>query len=849
MKYLLLLPTLALILLSSVSLEAQNDLKKANKQYELGAYNLAVRSYLTILQKEPKNGEVLAKLADSYRYLNNMDEAAKWYRKAIQISGVDPIHIFEFANVLKAQGDYSRAKEWFLIYAEGRPLVGKQFSESCDFAESIQNVPSQYQLSNEFANSPESDFGPSFYNNQVVYASARQDIQRANKVVENNWEGGAKNQLFISSIDQNDFLGRPAYLHTNLKTNFNEGPVAYSANGRVVAFTKNNFNNGTRQIPGSGMELSIYLADVTNEGDWDNARAFPYNGSGYSSGFPYLSADGKTLYFSSNRPDGFGGYDIYVSYFIGTSWSTPENMGPVVNSQGNEITPAMIGSDLFFASDWHHGLGGFDIFRAERNNGIWKNVYHLGNGVNSSYDDYSYTYHKEFNRGYLVSNRPGGKGKEDIYRLKKTSENMLIFVTDQKTGDPIPNAIVDFTACGEPVFKTNKQGEYYFKALNGMNCEILISKEGYRSYNFKLNANAEAAESFEVQLIAETIVNPEDYLGKIVDATSNKSVENVRIKATDQLSGLVIETTSDDRGDYRLPLDPERDYLIRYSKAGYLDIHQQVSTQNGVDKSVLGVVSFPPAGTNTVNTTPPSNSGSTVATTTTTTSDEPAEIVEVVTNTTTVTIPAPPPPPVDEMAIATQKGYSVQLAAVPDGQTVQVNKYTPMSTAGNVYGRNEGTYKKVRVGIFPTRAEAQAAQAQARSNGFKSAFIVKEEISSLRDLEIYREAMNAPTTIPAVPTTTTPPPSNTNPAPRPPAETGSIKVQIASYKNMKFFNRATAAKLGNVETRKKGDFTIILLSGFNNQQSAESARQAAIQAGYKGAYLVKETGGVLEKVE
>ncbi len=846
MKYFLLIPTLLLFLFASVDLTAQNELKKANKQYELGAYNLAVRSYLSILNKEPNNGEALAKLADSYRYLNNMDEAANWYRKAIRISGVDPVHIFEFANVLKAQGDYERAREWFEIYAEGRPLIGKQFSESCDFAQSIQDVPSQYQVSNEFANTAESDFGPSFYNNQVIYSSSRQDIERKNKTNQNNWEGGAKNQLFISSIDQNEFLGRPAYLRSNLKSNYNEGPISYSANGRVVAFTKNNFNNGTRQIPGSGMELSIYIADVTSEGDWDNARAFPYNGSGYSSGFPYLSADGKTLYFSSNRPDGFGGYDIYVSYFIGTSWSTPENMGPVVNSQGNEITPAMIGSDLFFASDWHHGLGGFDIFRAERENGIWKNVYHLGNGVNSSFDDYGYTYDDDLKRGYIVSNRSGGKGKEDIYRIRKTSENTLIFVSDQKTGEPIPNAIVDFTACGQPVFKTNKRGEYYFKALNGMNCDILISKEGYGSYNFKLNTNAETAESFEVQLVPEDVVSADDYLGKIVDATTNQSVNNVRIKATDQLTGLVIETASDDRGDYRLPLDPAKDYLIRYSKAGYLDIHQQVSTQNEADKSVLGVVSFPPAGTNTANTTSPANTGS-GASSASTTPEEPTEIVEVVTNTTTVTIPAPPPPPVDEMAIVTQKGYSVQLAAVPDGQTVEVNKYANMSTAGNVYGRNEGVYKKVRVGIFPTRAEAKAAQIQARSNGFKSAFIVKEEISSLRDLEIYREAMNAPTTAPAVPTTTTPPVVTT--PTRPPAETGNIKVQIASYKNMKFFDRAAAAKLGKVETRKKGDFTIILLSGFTNQQAADAARRAAISAGFKGAYLVKETGGILEKIQ
>ena len=848
MKYYLPLLILAMFSFSASNLTAQNELKKANKQYELGAYNLAVRSYLRILKKEPKNGEVLAKLADSYRYLNNMDEAAKWYRKAIQISGVDPIHIFEFANVLKAKGDYKRAKEWFKIYSEGRLLIGKQFMESCDFAESIQDVPSQYKVSNEFANSTESDFGPGFYNNQIVYASARQDIKQSAKGASNNWEGGAKSQLFLSSIDQNEFLGKPGFLHADVRSTFDEGPISYSANGRVVAFTKNNFNNGTRQIPGSGMELSIYIAEVTNQGDWEDAKAFPYNGSGYSSGFPYLSADGKTLYFSSNRPDGFGGYDIYVSYLIGNSWSTPENMGPVVNSQGNEITPAMIGSNLYFASDWHYGLGGFDVFRAERDNGIWKDVYHLGNGVNSSYDDYGYIYNSELKRGYIVSNRPGGKGKEDIYRLKKTSENLLIVVRDQKTGDPISNAIVDFTSCGEPVYKTNKNGEYSFTSLNGLNCDILISKDGYRSYNFKLNSNAESAESFEVQLVAENIVNEEDYLGKIVDATSNKSVEKVRIKAIDQLSNLVIETTSDNRGDYHLPLDPGRDYLIRYSKVGYLDIHQQVSTKNGSDKSVLGVVSFPPAGTNTVNNQSSTNNSNT--STSSTTNEEPTEIVEVITNTTTVTIPAPPPPPVDEMAIQTQEGYSVQLAAIPKGQTVKVGKYTTMSSSGNVYGRNEGAFKKVRVGIFPTKSEAKAVQAEAKSNGFKSAFIVHEKISNLRELEIYQETMNKPTIPPAVPTHTIPAPTTPPPpAPVAVAETGNIKVQIASYKNLKFFKRSEAERIGKVETRRKGDFTIILLSGFNNQQSAEAARRAAVQAGYSGAYLVKDTDGVLEKIQ
>ena len=102
--------------------------------------------------------------------------------------------------------------------------------------------------------------------------------------------------------------------------------------------------------------------------------------------------------------------------------------------------------------------------------------------------------------------------------------------------------------------------------------------------------------------------------------------------------------------------------------------------------------------------------------------------------------------------------------------------------------------------------------------------------------------MNAPTSRPSVP-------SNTNSVPTTSvSEAGNLKVQIASYKNLKFFKRAAAEKLGQIETRRKGEFTIILLSGFNNKESAETARLAAVQAGYSGAFLVKDKGGVLEKI-
>ena len=121
---------------------------------------------------------------------------------------------------------------------------------------------------------------------------------------------------------------------------------------------------------------------------------------------------------------------------------------------------------MYFSSDWHHGLGGFDIFRAEQVDGIWKKVFHLGNGPNSSRDDYGLIINAETGKGYFTSNRLGGKGKEDIYQIVKSTEQIVISVLDAKERRPMKGAILDFTSCGEPVFKTNSKGEYRLSLIH-----------------------------------------------------------------------------------------------------------------------------------------------------------------------------------------------------------------------------------------------------------------------------------------------------------------------------------------------------------------------------------------------
>ncbi len=847
MKHILTTAIMAMAVLISLPLHAQSEIKRANKQYELSAYNLAIKSYRKVLEKESDNIEALSKIADCYRHLNQLQDAAAAYRRAIEKVGVDPIYLFQYANVLKASKDYEKAKEWFLIYGEGHPIYGNHFAESCDFAMSMEGVPPLYKVNNEFANSESSDFGPAFYGDQIVYSSSRRDITRATGAVENAWEGGAKNQLFISSLDQKGFLTKPSFLRSDLQNNYNEGPISFSADGGMVAFTKNNFVNGTRQIPSSGLELSIYIGEVGAGGNFENVKAFPFNGSGYSSGYPNLSADGRTMYFASNRPDGFGGFDIYVSYKTGSTWSTPENLGPVVNSQGDEITPAMVDDALYFSSNWHHGLGGFDIFRAEASEGVWKRVFHLGNEVNSARDDYGFNYNNEKNVGYFVSNRLGGKGAEDIYSVQKTTQNIVLSVIDAKGKQPLKGAIIDFSACGEPAFKTDARGQYSFQALEGLNCDVVVSKDGYKSFAFNLNSSsARANQTFDIILTS----NADDYTGKIVNAANNASVEGVRIKAIDQTSGLVIETTSDAVGDYHLPLDPKIEYIIRYSKAGYLDTHNRVFTGNGVDRSVLGVISFVPSGTSLEN-------GTVVST-----AKPPGEKETKVITTPSKSSKPPVPPAFEEGSASTngsgevafemQKGYSVQIAAVAEGQKVKVGKYLKMDRLGNIYSRADKGFKKVRIGIFSTRAEAVTAQKEARESGYKSAFIVKERVESLTDLEVYSdvpvigaEPTTAPTPVPA--------PVVEQPVPSPvvdnvPAISGEYKVRLASYKNPQYFKRSKVANIGTLEERKKGAYTIFLVAGFGTLDAAIKAKKEAVRSGFKGAHIVIEENGKLRKV-
>lgn len=775
---------LALFVSTSASAQFRSLVRKADKQYELHAFNQAVETYEQALERRPDDPDVLGNLADCYRHLNDMLNAAKYYSRAVAQRRVEARHLLNYGHVLKGLGQYEEAKRWYLEYAKDDPNIGNHYAQTCDFARSQLDLNSGLYVNNESnINSPASDFGPAFREGQVVFSSSRIDIQRSST---DNFSGQQPNQLYVARIGTDGMLANPFFLRNDLRQELNQGPVSFSPDGSTVAFTKNNFVNGTRHIPSSGMELSLFTAEINPNGEWVNQRPFPYNGDDFSTGFPCYSPDGNAIYFASDRPDGFGGYDIYVSYRTGNSWGRPENLGPVINSPGNEMTPYFDGQNLFFSSDWHSGFGGFDIFRAEQMNNRWTQIYHIGSPVSSPRDDYGMVYDQTRNIGYFVSNRKGGDGHEDIYSLSRPAENIVVTVKSASDGTPVPNALVDFSNCGQGVVRTDDRGVYRMQAVESMNCNVTVRKEGYMDRTIQVSSSGQqGTRQIDVQLVRRG----EEFYGKILNYNTRLPVEDVTVIANNQMTGNTIQVQTDRNGDYTLALRPSSNYLIRYSRPGYRDINRTVRTSQSLDPSLLGTISMLPSDA-------PLPPGM----------EDPNELIDPYAGTTT---------PVDQGG-RMQSGYAIQVAALSKPNT---SRFSDLSGLGEVYSKQEGGVYKIRLGVFSSRSEATQALSTVKSRGYREAFLVEES-----GVQLDGTGGGAPQL-----TTES-------------GSSGQYRIQLGAYSNPASFDPSKIRNLGRIEEQRKGNLTVKYLAGFNSLQAARNALPNVRAAGFSEAFILEQAG-------
>ncbi len=407
--------------------KAQNGIREVRAEIELFNYSKAI----VLLQKEVSKGgpksqrEAMFLLADCYRMLNNAEVAKTWYGKGISINGLkppaDPDTWFHFGQSLRTCGEYMHAKEIFLHLDSLAPSDGRgrHFAALCDSALAWQLMKPQYMIGNiRPINSPQSEFGPAFFRNGIIFASDRTPGYGSNKTY--GWTGNSYLNLYFA--EQQDTLPAaflpPRPFPWMADHGWHVGPVCFSRDYKTAFFTQTQVEGDKGKKESRHLRthlLKIFSSSLEN-GKWSVPQPFFLNSDDYSVGHPALSPDGQTLFFVSDMPGGSGETDIYSCSSTAGGWSSPVNLGSVVNSPGKEMFPFVApNGELWFASDGLPGFGGLDLFVTRKVDGHWGRPEHPGQPMNSSYDDFSPAVAANGKTGLFSSNRPGGMGDDDLY--------------------------------------------------------------------------------------------------------------------------------------------------------------------------------------------------------------------------------------------------------------------------------------------------------------------------------------------------------------------------------------------------------------------------------------------------
>ncbi len=837
----------AMFTLAAFSLNAQTLIEKADKQYEMHAYKAAADGYEVILARDADEYPVAIKLADTYYHLNDLAKAAKWYGYAEKGTALTPKAIFNYGKILMMQGKYDFAVVQFQKYRSTDGATADHYIKSCLFALQPSDVQTDLTVKSlAKINSDASDYAPTILGDQLIWSSSRTDIRRGDmaKAIPNT----KPNQLFTAPIDGVSKLSAGvSFFKSDFKNSYNESNVTYTSDGKQVAFMRNNFNDGARMSAESGWEMSLYTATVDANGNWLDIKPFPYNGLGYSSGFPSFSADGNTLYFASNRVGGQGGFDIYASLKRSAGWGEPRNMGGSINTPGDEITPFTDGKAFYFASDYHLGYGGFDLFKMETMNA---EVSNMGIGINSSSDDYGVVYDASLKIGFFVSNRGGSKGKEDLYRFEKASESANIVVVNN--GTPIKDAKITVTQGNGSSLKKLPTGNYLLDLNDNKTYALEVKREGFQTKTVMVEPEfIKKSRVVEVDLVRDipTEMNTKSvkpkFKGTVYDGVSERPLEGVLVRATDQENNAQMEAVTDKWGEFHFQLDKTSNYLITYSKESYIIGKMQVSPSDMKETKLKQYVMRPYA-----------------------LSDK-EMVASADKDFKKVPSAAAAPKPTDIPTIYNQQVtpkspqrdaslppvYAVQLQVTNMDNIINFSQFEDLKGMGNIYTVSEDNKRKIRLGVFANRAMVDSILKKVQAANFKGVYVIEEKNEKAVDANLFKPLPKPivkpksglqPKGTTAIPTVY----GNTPPKPKPiVAEDKTYKVQIAAMKKPEWFDDSKVSQLWKVEQVKDGDLTYFIMDGIKTLPQAKDLKAKVKAAGYKDAKVVVKEGDKFKVVD
>lgn len=567
-----------LLILNGVFSFAQTTFQLANKAYSYKEYNKAINLYKKALKIESSNENIQSihfNMAESFRNINLYQDALTSYKNAMQSGLKNTETLRGYQQCLLLTGNYSEASLQLEEYVKlnSSDELANMLLKSVQFASKNETDVSVNVKNEKTINSPNSDFAPAIVYDKILFTSTRPGNYRK------TWNYTGQNFSDFYEVKCNNTkelnLKNPSLIEGVINTEFNDGTITCNPITNEIYYMQCNGIDGTQE------NCLIYATYYDKKKKtWDKIRKINLGPNGFSYGHPALSPDGNMLYFTSDMKGSLGGKDIWRAQKENGTWAKAENLGPTINTIGDECYPFLIGDTLCFSSNGLPGYGGLDIFISKLNNNIPETPQNLRQPINSNTDDFAALFFNDYS-GMFSSNRPNGAGDDDIYSFVYIRINATGTITDT-SGLPIDSAEVTLyindsikyitmtDSLGIYNFKTLKQDEsykvkvvkkgFYQDSLlfntNNIKTSILMSKAS--GYNLDLSIR----DSVIVPAIDSTAIRQQQDSAALAGANTPKIK---LVKENERVRKVIVYYAFSKWNVYKTN-KPELDYVVKYMK-------------------------------------------------------------------------------------------------------------------------------------------------------------------------------------------------------------------------------------------------------------------------------------------
>ena len=582
---------LLVLFLSAHQLTAQSTdalINKANKKYKDLEFQEAIELYEQALKKETKPAALFA-LPDCYRKVGNYFKAGQWYAKAVEHPEA-PAEVFYYHGLtLMANDKFEEAKPYFEKFREmeSAQLRGFNMLNACDpeTHKDLLNAGALFDV--ELApkiNTPYDDFGAVMFGKGIMFSSDRDTTKVSSH--RGSWLYKPYIQTYFVEAKMLDEdtkemeYGNPQSFSSTLNMNYHDGPIRFDGLQQTAYFTV--YGTNDRKSNRTANSLNTQIASSKRVGEqWTKPNLkLGLNSREYSVAHPCVTPDGDKMFFASDIPGGFGGFDLYVSYNEGGSWSKPVNLGPEINTEGDEVYPYFgMDENLYFSSDGQTGLGGFDVYYSKSKAGRWKPVTNLGAPLNSPKDDICFTMDSSGTYGYFSSNR--GKRNMDIYFFKRVVLEAQILVFDKATGQGVGG--VEITSECLPKseqFVTNIDGRVFAQLPLERNCKLMLKSKEFADTEKDVSTVGYVAGSelfINVPLeLKEAVFKIE---GNVKDASNNDPIADATITLINGCGEEQKNIPVGHDGSFSVELSKDCSFVLKIERDGYFTNTQTFSTK------------------------------------------------------------------------------------------------------------------------------------------------------------------------------------------------------------------------------------------------------------------------------